>query len=114
MRFEPITVVADTHGESTARNQTGRGWLQAEATWSVAVAISRKSVDIAGEPPSLYGVGRRSTGDPKRGVPIIYPDNVGGHRNQFRVCALEVLQASVLSGWLPLRAPPTTTTNELS
>ena len=77
MRFEPITVVTDTHGESTAGNQTGHGWLQAEAIWNVAVAVNRKSVDIADERPSLYGVGRRNTGDPRRGVPIIYPDSSG-------------------------------------
>ena len=46
-----MTVVADTLGESAARIQTGCGWLQAEAAWSIAVAVNGKSVDIAGERP---------------------------------------------------------------
>ena len=96
MRFEPITVVADTHGESAARNQTGRGWLQAEATWSVAVAVNRKSVDIAGERPSLYGVGRRNTGGPRRGVPIIYPGNGTGAVARVRLAR----NRSSRPGWM--------------
>ena len=85
LRFEPIAVVADTHRECTAGNQTGHGWLQAEAIWNVAVAVNRKSVDIADERPSLYGVGRRNTGDPRRGVPIIYPDSGTGAVARARV-----------------------------
>ena len=37
--FEPIAAFTDTVGENTARNQTGRGSHQPEATWSVAVAV---------------------------------------------------------------------------
>ena len=41
------------------------------------MAVNKRSVDIAGERSSLYGVDCRNTGDPRHGVPIIYP-GIGG------------------------------------
>ena len=66
-----------------------------------------RSAAVAGVPASGVGPGdlKSNSGVFERAIdgvrwidPVFYPDNVGGHRNLFRVCALEVLQASVLSG----------------